>query len=115
MNAVSMDDVSVESVLSALLHLDDDDLTQIENRIKEIRAEGQSRDHQKIKELEAQIRALKAKSRLRVMTKLVNPNNPKEVYTTGQYKPWVTKLAKSKGVDPDDKKAMKQFIKDNSK
>ena len=96
MNAVSKDVVSAESVLSVLPHLDDDDLTQIENRIKAIRTEIQSKTEQQIRELEAQLKALKAKGKVRVLSKVVNPDNPNEVYTTGQYKPWVKKLAKSK-------------------
>ncbi len=92
----------------------------IERQIKDLREEidneiehrAQSKKHQK--ELEIRINKLKEQISSKSYTAFVNPNNPNEVYRTGQYKPWMKELAKQEGIDVHDEAAMKQWVRKNS-
>ena len=108
--------LTAESMMSALVQYDDMTLTKIEEHIKSIRTTSKEKAEQEIRELEQRLTALKAKSNIRKFKQFVNPNNEREVYMTGQYPDWLIDLAKSKGINTNDrKKAMKKFVRENSK
>lgn len=112
MSTIKESNLSASDYISALNQFDESTYEAIIKRINGIRQERKSESTRKIAELEAQLKALKAASpKAKTYGRIVNPNNPKEVYQTGSYPEWLKELAKSEGVDTYDTKAMSGWVK----
>lgn len=90
---------------------------KVEELEEKVKGEKEKQEQSKKRQTELETELAKVRSQMpgKKFTKFVNPNNPNEVYTTGQYKPWMKELAKEQGVNIHDKKAMANWVKDNSK
>lgn len=112
MNTINETALTASSVIAALNQFDESTYAAIIKHIKGIRAERKTETARQISELEAKLKALKKSSpQGKTYGSLGNPNNPNEVYTTGQYKPWLIDWAKTEGVDTYDTKAMAEWVK----
>lgn len=112
MSAINQTALSATDYIAALSSFDESTYEAIIKRINGIREERKSENTRQIAELEAQLKALKAKSpSIKSYGRLVNPNNPNEVYQTGGYPVWLKDEAKKEGVDVYDDKAMAKWVK----
>lgn len=112
MSATNQTSLSATDYITALSTFDESDYEAIIKRINGIREERKSETTRQIAELEAQLKELKAKSpSIKTYGRIVNPNNPNEVYTTGGYPVWLKDEAKKEGVDVYDDKAMAKWVK----
>ena len=95
--------------------------TEIERQIKEleeeVKGEREKQEQSKVRqrEIEAEINRLNGQISSRKYLQFVNPKNPNEIYTTGQYKPWMKELAAENGINIHDKTAMKKWVNENSR
>lgn len=115
MSNVTETTLTTSSFIAALNQFDELTYQEIINRINTIRETRKSETNRQIANLEAQLKQLKASNPgKKAFKEFVNPNNPNEVYRTGEYKTWMRDLAKQQGIDPFDMKAMKKWVKENS-
>ncbi len=112
MTAINESTLTASDFISTLNKFDESTYEAIINHINAIRGERKSESARKIADLEAQLKVLKASSpKAKTYGRIVNPNNSKEVYETGQYKPWLKELAKSEEIDIYNTKAMAEWVK----
>lgn len=112
MSATNQTALSASDFIAALSSFDESTFEAIIKRINIIREELKTESTRKILELEAQLKALKAKSpKSKIYGRIVNPNNQHEVYQTGIYPEWLKEMAKKEEVDTFDAKAMANWVK----